>query len=53
MGVYVTYRPRLGRTDAERYCLSNIRDAGTLPEAAAEQLRELISRSLAAKKTGV
>ena len=37
MGIYLTWGPRLGRRDAERNCLSNIRPGGlTAPEAAAK-----------------
>jgi len=39
LGVYLTWAPRRGRTDAERNCLSNIRAEGLgYPEAAARLL---------------
>jgi len=53
LGIYVTYGPQMGRTDAERICLSNIRDQGNTPENAALQLREVIAIALRDQKTGV
>ena len=38
LGVYLTFRPRLGRTDAERNCISNIRPEGLPVEQAAHRL---------------
>jgi ethanolamine ammonia-lyase small subunit len=53
LGIYVTYNPRIGRTDSERNCISNVRDGGTPPEVAAQQLGELLVLARAARRTGV
>jgi ethanolamine ammonia-lyase small subunit len=53
MGAYLTWQPRLGRTDAERNCISNIRPLGLPPEAAAGKLLWLIDRMFALGLTGV
>jgi ethanolamine ammonia-lyase small subunit len=53
LGAYVTYRPHRGRTDADRVCLSNIRDEGLPPEVAAIRLNETLSRARIARGTGV
>ena len=50
MGIYLTYAPRIGCTDAQRNCLSNIRQAGLRPEKAARQLHTLV---VAAFKKGL
>jgi ethanolamine ammonia-lyase small subunit len=38
LGVYITWRPGLGRTDAERNCISNIRHEGLSYRRAAERI---------------
>lgn len=53
LGVYITYAPRPGRTDAERNCISNIRPGGQAPEAAAATMVYLIRHALAQQITGV
>ena len=41
LGVYMTWMPHVGLTDASRNCISNIRAAGLSPEAAAFKLHQL------------
>lgn len=54
LGVYLTYDPKPGNTDANRNCLSNIRVPGGLDYASAVQkLQHLIHASLAGKVSGV
>jgi ethanolamine ammonia-lyase small subunit len=53
LGVYLTFDPRPGRTDAERNCLSNIRPEGLAPARAAASLAWLIEAALARRTTGV
>ena len=53
LGAYLTYRPRIGRTDAERNCISNIRAGGLAPEVAASRLVELLKGARALGVSGV
>lgn len=53
LSVYLTYAPRVGRTDAERNCISNVRQGGLAPAAAAANLNWLITSALAMQLTGV
>lgn len=53
LGAYVTFAPRVGRTDAERVCLSNIRAQGLSYDEAAEQLERIVSEAFAHRLTGV
>jgi ethanolamine ammonia-lyase small subunit len=53
LGVYLTYAPRPGRTDAERNCLSNVRAEGLSYELAAFKLAWLVREALRREETGV
>jgi ethanolamine ammonia-lyase small subunit len=53
LGAYLTYEPKVGRTDAERNCISNIRMAGFSPEVAASRILHLLKGARELKKTGV
>ncbi len=53
LGVYLTFEPRVGRTDAERNCISNIRDAGLSPNSAATTLLYLMREARYRRLTGI
>ena len=53
LGIYLTWQPRRGRTDAERNCISNIRPDGLAPMAAAKKLLWLIAAMRQLRLTGV
>jgi ethanolamine ammonia-lyase small subunit len=53
LGAYVTYAPQVGRTDAERNCVSNIRPEGLSYEAAARRIDWIAAAGLARGMTGV
>jgi ethanolamine ammonia-lyase small subunit len=53
LGIYVTYLPRVGRTDAERNCISNVRPEGLSYEAAAYKLDFLLTGARKLRMTGV
>lgn len=53
LGVYLTWQPRRGRTDAERNCISNIRPDGLSPQAAATKLLWLIGAMRRLRLTGI
>ncbi len=52
LGAYLTWSPHPHRTDADRNCLSNIRDAGLTPEAAASRLFWYLQTARATQQTG-
>ncbi|MBS0451470.1 MAG: ethanolamine ammonia-lyase subunit EutC [Proteobacteria bacterium] len=53
LGIYLTFDPRRGRTDAQRNCISNVRTEGLAPAAAAARLAWLMRESLARGFSGV
>ncbi|MYM23668.1 ethanolamine ammonia-lyase subunit EutC [Duganella sp. FT135W] len=53
MGLYLTWAPRPGLSDADRNCISNVRSAGLTYEAAAFKLHYLLSESRRRQLSGV
>jgi len=53
LGVYLTFAPKVGCTDAERNCVSNIHAAGLSSEGAAFKVGWLIREGLSRRVTGV
>jgi ethanolamine ammonia-lyase small subunit len=53
LGAYLTWSPRVGRTDAERNCVSNIRPEGLKPELAARRIAMLMSAARGQNISGV
>ncbi|CDY76254.1 Ethanolamine ammonia-lyase light chain [Caballeronia glathei] len=53
LGIYLTYEPRVGRSDAERNCISNVRPEGLAYDAAAFKLHYLLNEARRLKLTGV
>jgi ethanolamine ammonia-lyase small subunit len=52
LGAYLTYEPRVGRPDAERNCVSNIRPEGLGYSVAAHKLHHLMLEARARRLTG-
>jgi ethanolamine ammonia-lyase small subunit len=53
LGAYLTFAPRVGRSDAERNCVSNIHGAGLGYDEAAARIAWLVREGLAREVTGV
>lgn len=53
LGAYLTYEPRVGRSDAERNCVSNIRPEGLIYEQAAHRLLHLLEGARRLRLSGV
>jgi ethanolamine ammonia-lyase small subunit len=53
LGIYLTYNPKLGLSDADRNCISNVRPEGLQYAAAAKKLVWLAKEAMRLKVTGV
>jgi ethanolamine ammonia-lyase small subunit len=53
LGAYLVYQPRVGKTDADRNCVSNIRPEGLAPSAAAGLIHYLLTQSITRRISGV
>ena len=53
LGIYLTYNPKLGLSDADRNCISNVRPEGLHYAAAAKKLIWLAKEAMRLKATGV
>ena len=53
LGAYLTWEPTIGKTDAERNCISNIRPEGLGYEDAAERIFALMTESRTRRLSGV
>jgi ethanolamine ammonia-lyase small subunit len=53
LGIYLTYQPRPGLTDADRNCISNVREGGLSFGAASHKLFYLMREARRRKLTGV
>jgi ethanolamine ammonia-lyase small subunit len=53
LGIYLTYQPTLGLSDADRNCISNVRPEGLQYTAAAKKLMWLAGQAMRLKLSGV
>jgi ethanolamine ammonia-lyase small subunit len=53
LGVYITWEPRRGRKDAERNCISNIREEGLAYAPAASRLHFYMQEATRLRMTGL
>jgi ethanolamine ammonia-lyase small subunit len=53
LGAYLTWQPRVGRSDADRNCVSNIRPEGLSYEAAATRVHYLMNEARRRRLSGV
>jgi ethanolamine ammonia-lyase small subunit len=53
LGVYITYHPKPGRSDADRNCISNIHEQGLSYALAAAKIRYVVNEARRLRLTGV
>jgi len=53
LGLYLTWAPALGKTDAQRNCISNVRPAGLSIAVASQTLHHLLTQARVMQLTGV
>jgi len=53
LGIYFSWAPRVGLSDAQRNCISNVRDAGLPPPRAAARLHALLAQARQHQHSGV
>ena len=53
LGIYLTFSPKVGRSNAERNCISNVRPEGLSYSVAAQKLVWLARRAMQLKLSGV
>ncbi len=53
LSIYTAFGPRLGQDNAEKDCISNVREVGFLPERAAKKCAELMKQCFAVGGGGV
>ncbi|HYK37203.1 ethanolamine ammonia-lyase subunit EutC [Alloacidobacterium sp.] len=53
LGIYLTYKPHIGSTDADRNCISNVRPEGLGYEGAAHKLHYLMIAARGLGRSGV
>jgi ethanolamine ammonia-lyase small subunit len=53
LGAYITWAPRIGRTDAERNCVSNIRPEGLAYAEAAARITRYLQGARQSRLTGI
>ncbi len=52
LGAYLTYRPRIGSQNADRNCISNIRNGGLYPREAAARINYLLRAAIKQGQSG-